>query len=177
MIHSTRLAGSWLVVFLLLMTTACDKNSPTDSAGAGAYRTDTVFVTEDARIASDNFNATYGAADFLMVATVVYTGGPTVVNRSLIRLPDLPLDLDTLDISSVSLVVTDTGLADSLALPVTISRVDSLWDESTVTFLNAPSPINPPLQARYVLQGQARFNVLPLYLDSSYVNGVVLGTV
>lgn len=164
----------WWLGLLLMATIGCDSNS-LDSDGDGQpLVVDTLAVIADAAVTSELPGIAHGLEDELVVGTVVIVGGPTYVSRTLIGLPALPIPLDSMNFGSATLILTYQDSSNTLPFPVSAHSVDSAWDEATVTWFSQPSIDTIALQTVSVQSHQLRFNVAPLYIDSTFVNGIML---
>lgn len=154
--------------------TGCESDGLDSDRNSKPLLVDTLLVSADARVASSQPDAAFGLEDELVVGTVVYAGGPTYVNRSLVALPVPPLPLDSIEFSSATLVLTYQDALDTLSSPVAAHLVSESWDEASVTWYSQPAVDSTAFQTVSVQNHQLRFNVASLYLDSTFASGIML---
>ena len=161
---------------LMLLLGACGKDNPTGS-GQPSVIIDTLFVAEDAHIQSDMPDGQYGTAPELSVVTVVYVGGPTVEYRSLIKLPPLPDSVDLAKLNWAKLILHYTGSDSSRFYPVSVYALDSVWDETSVSWNNAPAADSLPFDSSKISNHILNINVANVYRNGDPDRGVMLRTI
>jgi len=166
-----------LICLLLSAWLGCGKDKPADSGSQGTLVIDTLRVINDARIQSDVPDGQYGMAPELSVVTVVYVDGPTIEYRSLIKLPSLPDSVDIARLNWAELILHYTGSDSSRLIPVSAYALDSVWDETSVSWNNAPAADSLPFDSSKISSHILNFNVANVYRNGDPDRGVMLRTI
>ena len=166
--------GLWSLAIATVILTGCESDGLDSDRNSRPLLVDTLMVSADARVASGLPGTSLGLSGNLVVGKVVYVGGPTYVNRSLIALPAPPLPLDSIEFSAATLVLTYQNSLDTLPSPVAAHFVRGPWNEAFVTWFSQPTVDSAAFQTVSVQNHQLRFDVASLYLDSTFANGIML---
>lgn len=169
-------AAALLVLVAPFLLVGCTSSGLDSDQVSAPLIIDTVPVEADARVASNLPSVPLGEGTDLVVGTIAYAGGPTIVNRTLVRLPPLAVPLDSVELSTVTLILSYQDPLDTFSYPISATRITEAWDEPSVTWLSQPTVAAVPFQTVTVQNGSVRFDVASIYADTAFVNGVELST-
>jgi hypothetical protein len=168
--------GVLVLVLAMGVLTGCGSNSVESDTDSRPLVIDTLMISADARLATEFPGIALGLTEDLIVGTIIIVGGPSYVNQSLIGLPAAPLPLDSIELSSATLILTCRDSLYTLPSQVEAFAVKSSWDEATVTWLSRPPTDSISQQTVSLRNHQLRFDVASLYLDSTFANGLLLAS-
>lgn len=160
----------------MIVTTACERRLDGDDDRGPSIVTDTLDIPADARILSAVPNIAFGSTNTLEVGTVVYTGGPTYVIRTLVALPSLPDSIAPHMIERATLVLRYTGDDQDLPFSIVAHRITEPWYEDSVTWIQAPGFDSAAEAVGKVEGGRLSLDVRAVYLDT-LAFGVMLTTI
>jgi len=152
-----------VVVFCcLLWIAACSDDKSTESDSVLII--DTLPILADARVQSDAPSSTLGLDDELCVVRLVYTGGPTVVYRTVLRLPPLPDSVNLAALQRADLILHYKGSETSRSSPVMAFEAAGEWTEDSVTWFSQPAVEIASFASDTVASKKLRIDVSTLYL-------------